>query len=144
MSLSLHSSMEALTSSKRGEEKDSDMEPEKSSIGEISPRISSSPDTGAIPVDSASRSCRSLQAALPISQSNDSVCRASRLGTSSGSLILAKEVRTGAPGMPPIMPCDSDLPGRETAKMRPSEDLVHRCVAGAVPQRKQLLICCAG
>jgi hypothetical protein len=39
MSLSLHSSTEALTSSKRGSEKDSDIEPEKSSIGEISSRI---------------------------------------------------------------------------------------------------------
>src|ERR1700729_4222365 len=33
MSLSLHSSTGALTSSNRGSEKDSDMEPEKSSIG---------------------------------------------------------------------------------------------------------------
>src|SRR5665213_1649860 len=37
MSLSLHSSMDALTSSKRGLEKDRLIEPEKSSIGEISP-----------------------------------------------------------------------------------------------------------
>src|ERR1700712_5086923 len=134
MSLSLHSSMEALTSSKRGEEKDSDMEPEKSSIGEISPKIPSSPDRATAREEPAARACRSFQAALPTSQSKDSVCRANRLGTSSGSLILAKVVRAGDPGMPPIMPSDSDLPGRETAKMRPSEDLVHRCPAGACPQ----------
>ncbi len=36
MSLSLHSSTGALTSSNRGSEKDSDMEPEKSSIGDSS------------------------------------------------------------------------------------------------------------
>ena len=36
MSLSLHSSTGALTSSKRGSENDSDIEPEKSSIGESS------------------------------------------------------------------------------------------------------------
>ena len=36
MSLSLHSSTGALTSSNRGSEKDSDIEPEKSSIGESS------------------------------------------------------------------------------------------------------------
>ena len=44
MSLSLHSSMDALTSSKRGLEKDRLIEPEKSSIGDSSPRISSRPD----------------------------------------------------------------------------------------------------
>lgn len=46
MSLSLHSSTEALTSSKRGSEKDSDIEPEKSSMGESSARTSSRPPTG--------------------------------------------------------------------------------------------------
>ena len=43
MSLSRHSSSVALTSSKRGSEKDSERFPEKSSIGEISSRISSRP-----------------------------------------------------------------------------------------------------
>src|SRR5919198_4256129 len=95
MSLSLHSSSEALTSSKRGLEKDSDIDPEKSSIGEISPRISSSPDCAL-----GSSATRSRQASLPISQSNDSVCRARRLGTSSGSRVFAKEIRRGAPGIP--------------------------------------------
>ena len=46
MSLSLHSSTGALTSSKRGSENDSDIEPEKSSIGESSVSTSSRPPTG--------------------------------------------------------------------------------------------------
>src|SRR6266571_5117764 len=66
MSLSLHSSMDALTSSKRGLEKDRLIEPEKSSIGEISPRISSSPDWAV-----SSAATRARQASLPTSQSND-------------------------------------------------------------------------
>src|ERR687887_1090556 len=118
MSLSLHSSIEALTSSKRGLEKDRLIEPEKSSIGESSVRISSSPERA---FDLAS--LRARQASLPISQSKDSVCRARRFGTSSGSRILAKEVRGGAPGVPDLLPLvERDLPERETAKMRPSKD----------------------
>src|SRR3954454_1804582 len=122
MSLSLHSSMDALTCSKRGLEKDRLIEPEKSSMGESSVRISSSPDW-ATPARSATRAC---QAPFPTSQSKDSVCNARRLGTSSGSRILAKEVRGGAPGIPalPVPAVDgTDLPERETAKMRPSQDL---------------------
>src|SRR3954451_2550768 len=120
MSLSLHSSMDALTSSKRGLEKDRLIEPEKSSMGESSVRISSSPDW-ATPARSATRAC---QAPFPTSQSKDSVCNARRLGTSSGSRILAKEVRGGAPGIPDLLPLvETDLPERETAKMRPSKDL---------------------
>src|ERR671930_1978159 len=99
MSLSLHSSIEALTSSKRGLEKDRLIEPEKSSIGESSVRISSSPERA---FDLAS--LRACQASLPISQSKDSVCRARRFGTSSGSRILAKEVRGVAPGIPDLLP----------------------------------------
>src|SRR3954467_8696825 len=120
MSLSLHSSIEALTSSKRGLEKDRLIEPEKSSIGESSVRISSSPDFA--PEAAAARLCH---ASLPTSQSKDSVCRARRFGTSSGSRILAKEVRGGAPGIPDLWPflVERDLlPERETAKMRPSKD----------------------
>src|SRR5689334_14514316 len=120
MSLSLHSSMDALTSSKRGLEKDRLIEPEKSSIGESSVRISSRPDSGL-----AWASLRACQASLPISQSKDSVCRARRFGTSSGSRILAKEVRGGAPGIPDLVPFEvvrDLLPERETAKMRPSKD----------------------
>src|SRR5947209_3786224 len=115
MSLSLHSSMDALTSSKRGLEKDRLMEPEKSSIGESSVRISSRPDCE----PAAARACHS---SLPTSQSKDSVCNARRLGTSSGSRILAKEVRGGAPGIPDLV-TDRVLPERETAKMRPSKDM---------------------
>src|SRR3954447_12298713 len=121
MSLSLHSSIEALTSSKRGLEKDRLIEPEKSSIGDSSVRISSRPDWA--PGISAARAC---QASLPTSQSKDWVCSARRLGTSSGSRILAKEVRGGAPGIPDlaVWSCvERDLPERETAKMRPSKDL---------------------
>src|ERR1700744_489137 len=70
MSLSLHSSTEALTSSKRGSEKDSDIEPEKSSIGEISARTSSRPPTGS---SSPASTRRSNQASSPTSHSNDCV-----------------------------------------------------------------------
>ena len=129
MSLSLHSSSDALTSSKRGLEKDSDIDPEKSSIGEISPRISSRPER-------ASGSCatRARHLSLPTSQSNESVCRASRSGTSRGSRILAKETLLGAPGIPfrsdeSVVP----VPGRETAKMRPSEDRRRQCAHSLGP-----------
>src|SRR6266545_3303144 len=118
MSLSLHSSMDALTSSKRGLEKDRLIEPEKSSMGEISPRISSRPD-----VAFGSTETRARHASLPTSQSNDSVCSARRFGTSSGSRIFANDARGGAPGIPKPFACDgTDLPERETAKTRPSED----------------------
>src|ERR1700709_1224249 len=100
MSLSLHSSMDALTSSKRGLEKDRLIEPEKSSIGEISPRISSKPDWSRTTTPSSAFATRLRQASLPINQSNDSVCRARRLGTSNGSRIFANEVRGGEPGIP--------------------------------------------
>src|SRR6478735_2977100 len=103
MSLSLHSSMDALTSSKRGLEKDRLIEPEKSSIGESSLRISSRPEAGEV-----SPSTRARHASLPTSQSKDSVCSARRLGTSSGSRILANDVRGGAPGIVPLM--ELDLP----------------------------------
>src|SRR5262249_43391653 len=122
MSLSLHSSMGALTSSKRGLEKDRLIEPEKSSIGESSLRMSSRPEI----CEAAPRvpaSTRARQASLPPSQSNDSVCNARRLGTSSGSRILANDVRGGEPGIPNELPwVELVLPERETAKMRPSKD----------------------
>src|SRR5690348_5573843 len=120
MSLSLHSSMDALTSSKRGLEKDRLIDPEKSSIGESSVRISSSPDwAGVSPLPP--EASRARQASLPTSQSKDSVCRASRFGTSSGSRIFAKDVRGGEPGIPGEW-AELVLPERETAKMRPSKD----------------------
>src|SRR6201996_1387613 len=115
MSLSLHSSIDALTSSKRGLEKDRLIEPEKSSIGEISPRISARPDCAV-----GSSASRLRHTSLPTSQSKDSVWRARRFGTSSGSRILAKEVRGGEPGIPTFFAFTTvDLPGRETAKTRP-------------------------
>src|SRR5204863_6097455 len=95
MSLSLHSSREYLGGSNRWSRNESDIDPEKSSIGLISSKISSSPDFSG---RSSRRSCRPasarvFQASLPNSQSKDSVCRASRSGTSRGSRILAKERR---------------------------------------------------
>src|SRR4051812_27147711 len=117
MSLSLHSSIDALTSSKRGLEKDRLTEPEKSSIGESSLRISSRPE-----IDGVAAVTRARHASLPTSQSNDSVCSARRFGTSSGSRILANDVRGGDPGIPNVVPAELALPERETAKMRPSKD----------------------
>src|SRR5664279_3238383 len=122
MSLSLHSSIEALTSSKRGLEKDRLIEAEKSSMGESSLRISSRPEiaTALVPGSLASLE---RHASLPTSQSKDSVCRARRLGTSNGSRILANDVRGGDPGIPnDVAWVEPDLPERETAKMRPSKD----------------------
>src|SRR5688500_15296690 len=97
MSLSLHSSTEYLVGSKRWSRKVSDIDPEKSSIGEISSKISSRPDLvgTSCPLSSAD-STRDFQAALPRSQSKLSVCSARRFGTSRGSLIFAKEMRSGA------------------------------------------------
>src|SRR3954447_19649561 len=95
MSLSLHSSTEYLVGSNRWSRKLSDIEPEKSSMGEISSKISSSPErveTSSRPASTASWT-RVCQSSLPTSQSNEETCRSSRLGTSSGSRILAKEMR---------------------------------------------------
>jgi hypothetical protein len=95
MSLSRHSSVEAFTSSKRGSEKDSDIDPEKSSIGEISVRISSRPPTG---FSSPASIRRWNHASAPTSHSNDWVCTSRRSGTSRGSRIFANVTRVGAPG----------------------------------------------
>ncbi len=77
MSLSLHSSTGALTSSNRGSENDSDIEPEKSSIGESSSSTSSRPPFGLLlatfrgdarangPCRSATRKSRSVRPASP-------------------------------------------------------------------------------
>jgi hypothetical protein len=129
MSLSLHSSSDAFTSSNRGLEKDSDIEPEKSSIGEISPRISSRPERGSV-----SLATRARHLSFPTSQSNESVCRASRFGTSRGSRILAKETRFGEPGIllrsgVVVVPVSE----RETAKMRPSKDRRRQCAHSLGP-----------
>src|ERR1700742_4563186 len=114
MSLSLHSSMDALTSSKRGLEKDRLIEPEKSSIGESSLRISSRPGWAGVP-PRVPAATRVRHASLPTSQSKDSVCNARRFGTSSGSRILANDVRMGEPGIPANVPCaELALPELET------------------------------
>src|SRR3954470_19689862 len=120
MSLSLHSSMDALTSSKRGLEKDRLIDPEKSSMGESSLRISSSPEIR-VPSLAGSASTRARHASLPTSQSKDSVCNARRLGTSSGSRVLADDGPGGGPRIPNVSMAVV-LPERETAKMRPSKD----------------------
>src|ERR1700712_5931344 len=132
MSLSRHSSSFALTSSNRGSMKERERFPEKSWIGEISSRISSSPlGVGAC--------CRSLQDFAPTSHSKDSVCRARRFGTSSGSRSFAKETLF-------VVPPEVDvvvLGVLVTAKMRPSKDKRRRstvCHATAV----RAGYCCAG
>src|ERR687883_1678302 len=98
MSRSLHSSIEYLGGSNRWSRNDSDMEPEKSSIGEISSKISSRPEvvgTSCRPPSKAD-STRACHLLLPRSQSKLSVCRARRFGTSSGSRVFPKEKRPGA------------------------------------------------
>src|SRR3954470_17961823 len=89
MSLSLHSSMECGGSMSRGSRNSSDMVSEKSRIGLISSRISSSPESQ--PPAAGAR-----QSSLPISHLNEAVCSARRSGTSSGSVMRAKEIRGGA------------------------------------------------
>src|SRR5574340_406808 len=112
MSLSLHSSTEALTSAKRGSEKDRDIDPETSSMGESSARMSSRPPVTAVSPRSAARS---RQPCEPINHAKESVCKSRRPGTSRGSRIFAKETLFGAPGIPATA-----LVWLETAKMRPS------------------------
>src|SRR4051794_3067393 len=114
-SRSLHSSMEFFGGSKRWSRNVSDIDPEKSSIGEISSKISSRPDLvgTSCPLSSAA-STRPFHAALPSSQSKLSVCSARRFGTSRGSLIFAKETRRGAVLVPLLMLVFEAL--REAAK----------------------------
>src|SRR6202161_4074473 len=98
MSLSLHSSAEYLGGSNRWSRNERDMVPVKSSIGLISSKISSRPDCSGTSFTPAScaASTRERQRSLPSSQSNESVCRARRSGTSRGSLKRAKVTRRGA------------------------------------------------
>src|SRR6188768_2642624 len=98
MSRSLQSSIEYLGGSNRWSRNDSDMVPWKSSIGLISSKISSRPDLPGTSPRPSLRACstRARHLSLPSSQSKLSVCNARRLGTSSGSRILAKEMRRGA------------------------------------------------
>src|SRR5689334_24271626 len=97
MSLSLHSSSEYFGGSNRWSRNDRDIVPEKSSIGLISSKISSRPDCSTRFLLPASLAAwiRAFHLSLPSSQSNDSVCRASRSGTFRGSLIRAKDTRFG-------------------------------------------------
>ena len=98
MSRSLHSAIVYFGGSKRWSRNESDIDPWKSSIGEISSKISSSPDVFGISPRSG-RSflpSRARHASFPSSQSKLSVWRANRFGTSCGSRILAKEIRVGA------------------------------------------------
>src|SRR3954468_8653580 len=120
MSRSLHSSIEYLGGSNRWSRNDSDMEPEKSSIGEISSKISSRPEVVGTSCRALSRaaSTRACHLLLPRSQSKLSVCRARRFGTSSGSRILPKEIRPDAGRGGP----EGDAV-REAAKRGPSTGL---------------------
>src|SRR6266481_2114566 len=115
MSLSLHSSEEYLGGSNRWSRNESDMVPVKSSIGLISSKISSSPDWSGRFLCPAfiSASSRARQRSLPSSQSNDSVCKARRLGTSRGSSMRAKETRRGPRAVAEAL--------REAANRGPSE-----------------------
>ncbi len=115
MSLSLHSSAEYFGGSNRWSRNDSDMVPVKSSIGEISSKISSRPDCSGRSLCPSffSPAIRARQRSLPSSQSNESVCRARRLGTSSGSLMRAKETRCGPGAIAEAL--------REAANRGPSE-----------------------
>ncbi|CPU54419.1 Uncharacterised protein [Mycobacteroides abscessus] len=138
MSLSLHSSTGALTSSKRGSLNDSDIEPEKSSIGESSVRISSRPPVG---FTSPRAVATSRQRGDPTSHSKDSVCTSSRPGTASGSRSLAKESRLGAPGTELVVAL-SVLVWRETAKIGPPVlpricDVLRKQTTKHTPDRSQ-------
>ncbi len=142
MSLSLHSSTGALTSSKRGSENDSDIEPEKSSIGESSVSTSSRPPTG---LTSPRAVATSRQRSEPISHSNDWVCTSSSPGTSSGSRSLANEIRLGAPGTELLVVATADLLWRALAKMHPSStscDFPEAACAG--PYRRDICVGSAG
>ena len=70
----------------------------KSSMGEISSKISSSPAISGTSLRPASLApaTRAFQASLPNSQSKLSVCNPMRFGTSRGSEICANEMRRDA------------------------------------------------
>ena len=148
MSRSLHSSIEYLGGSKRWSRNESDIVPWKSSIGEISSKISSKPDfAGSSPrfvlVDSARRE---RHRSLPSNQSTLSTCSASRFGTSSGSRIFANEIRRGAvelffaakrcPSRQNSLLCGhAHLEGRRRYMQRPSENLCEGKGYRLTPQR---------
>src|SRR3954447_922420 len=97
------------------------MVPEKSSIGEISSKISSRPDFRETSSPSSTRRWTSAcQSSLPTSQSKLLVWRSRSFGTSRGSEILAKEMRRGARGFSAVL-LGFLLVLREAAKRGPSE-----------------------
>src|SRR5262249_46340302 len=113
--------------SKRWSRNDSDIVPLKSSIGEISSKISSrplGPDSSVRPSASAAATL-ACHVSLPTSQSKLSTCKARRSGTSSGSEIFAKEMRRE----PVTSEMLSDWGLREATKGRPStgSQESHRC-----------------
>src|SRR3954447_4486739 len=110
MSLSLHSSMECGGSMSRGSRNSSDIVSEKSRMGLISSRISSSPDSE--PASAVAR-----HSSAPMSHLNEEVCSARRSGTSSGSVMRAKEMRRGA--REDVAGADGVV--RDAAKWGPSE-----------------------
>src|SRR3954471_21659667 len=120
MSRSLHSSIEYLGGSNRWSRNDSDMEPEKSSIGEISSKISSRPEVvgTSCRLSATAAATRACHFELPRSQSKLSVWSARRLGTSRGSWILPKEIRPEA-----VRVVEPEDAVREAAKRGPSTGL---------------------
>src|SRR5690349_22781794 len=120
MSFSLHSSAEYLGGSNRWSRNESDIVPVKSSIGLISSKISSRPDCSgrSLRPSVCSFSILACHLSLPSNQSNDSVCKARRLGTSSGSLMRAKEMRWGPGAIAEAL--------REAANRGPSELVAER------------------
>src|SRR6478609_3293648 len=106
------------------------MEDPKSSMGEISSKISSSPDVAGTSWRPAAfaAATRACQASLPRSQSKLSVWRPRRSGTSRGSKILAKETRREAVRFA-MASADGAEGVREAAKRGPSlqiERTLHR------------------
>src|SRR5580693_1427416 len=131
MSLSLHSSEEYLGGSNRWSRNESDMVPEKSSIGLISSKISSRPDcSGTLVCPAALASLmRACHRSLPSSQSNDSVCRASRSGTLSGSWMRANDTRREPECVAEVVGAEAL---RDAANRGPSE-LCHGNITARTP-----------
>src|SRR3954447_9703469 len=108
------------------------MVPLKSSIGEISSKISSrplGPDRSDRPSASAAAT-RACHVSLPTNQSKLSTCNASRSGTWRGSEIFAKEMRRG----PVTLEMLSDWGLREGTKGRPSTGSQNHIGAGSARQ----------
>src|SRR6202012_4283057 len=131
MSLSLHSSAEYFGGSNRWSRNERDMVPEKSSIGMISSKISSRPDCSATSLRPASSASlmRACHFSFPSSQSNDSVCRARRSGTLSGSWIRAKETRRETEFVAEVVVAEAL---RDAANRGPSE-LCHGNITARTP-----------